>query len=60
MEEGSPAALNAHHIKKGENNANSSVALGNTNPSDHPDHAAAPLTRLDSTNHLNATYRRLK
>jgi sporulation protein YlmC with PRC-barrel domain len=42
-----------HHVVKssstqteGEKHADSSVAIGNTDPADHPDHAAAPLIDL--------------
>jgi sporulation protein YlmC with PRC-barrel domain len=49
------ASLNHHQNKpKGENHADSSVAVRNTDPADHPDHAAAPLSRRFrlTNNHL--------
>jgi sporulation protein YlmC with PRC-barrel domain len=43
----STASLTLVKIKpKGENHANSFVAAWNTDPADHPDHAASPLTAL--------------
>jgi sporulation protein YlmC with PRC-barrel domain len=49
-----PFAVNpTTHEKKGENHADSSVAIGNTNPTDHPDHAAASLRDLVLTANNN-------
>jgi sporulation protein YlmC with PRC-barrel domain len=43
-----PCAVNPRPPKKkGEKHADSSVAIGNTDPADHSDHAAAPLICLD-------------
>src|SRR6476661_1039761 len=46
---------------KGENHANSALGTGNTDPVDHPVHAAAPLTRFDGQQPITLHHpRRLK
>jgi hypothetical protein len=48
---------------KGGNHADSAVVIGNTDPADHSDHAAAPLTEelwRATTNTFNTTQWRLK